>query len=131
MAHAGEKFAFEAVGALDLPVTDLELVILRRERLIEMVLHRAHLFFNPPSLRHVADNSDGPHLIRCLNRTQADLDRELRAIFLHPAERETMSHRPRHRVFRIFRTIALMAMAVRRRYQNLHRLADELVPGIS
>ena len=83
------------------------------------------------SLAGVAHDGDDEHAVFGLERAQADLDRELRAVGPSPHERDARSHRTRARVGAVPRAVGAVYLAEPGRQQFLDESTEQLVAPVA
>ena len=101
MAHAGQEFCLQSVGALDFLVARLQLLVLDRQLGRVLLTQGAKAVFYRLPLRDVSHRSDD--VKRSLNPiwAEADLNRKQRSIFSLPLQFQPGTHGPGIGVSRI------------------------------
>src|SRR6266700_6796782 len=100
MTHASQEFALEPVGPFYFLVPQGKLLI-RRGKLggspLQALIQHTNLLFGAPALADVAEHTHYMPLFRSARqRTQIDIDRELRTVLADCIQIQTGAHRPTH-----------------------------------
>ena len=111
VAHAGQKFAFKAIGLFHFKIVCFQLGILGRQFRRVLLPHHAEPFFRLPAVADVAHDRDDTQTVRRPVWTQADLHGKMRAVPAQCIELEASPHGAGLRLIRVRGSVAMVSAA--------------------
>src|ERR1051326_1162373 len=114
----------------DLQIVLHAMVDLAEQRLLLPQL-RLNQLLGTAAIGDVANDAHHEHALIGVERTETDLDRELRAVALAPGERTSRAHRARARIGEIRTAIVDVRFAKSFRHEPFERRADQLFARVS